>query len=107
LHYISHAGSVEFAGFIEAEAARVRADQALREQLHAAQVNDVCRNLVLQLADYSAHVGAYRELAGKAVPPALLREWRVLLLAGKPLEDAARCNAEVLVARETQVRSSV
>eukprot|EP00794_Sanderia_malayensis_P007710 gene7710-8548_t len=54
------------------------------KQKYAKRYN-ICRDMLLEIVDFSCKVGEYRELTDKLLPPKLVREWKALFLEGKPL----------------------
>ena len=65
--------------------------RAAREAARLEEVHRVVKACLLQVVDLTTKCGALREVSGKGVPAPVFREWKELVLAGKPLypEDVA------------------
>jgi len=46
---------------------------------------NLCKDILLNMVDFTCKVGEYRELTEKHLPPKLVREWKALFVEGKPL----------------------
>ncbi|XP_076812230.1 sperm flagellar protein 2-like [Clavelina lepadiformis] len=62
----------------------------------------LCQDTLDSIVDFSFKIAEYRELTEKKVPDKLVREWRELLLLGKPLydENDDEKAAEIALVRE-------
>eukprot|EP00057_Strongylocentrotus_purpuratus_P026328 XP_011680802.1 PREDICTED: LOW QUALITY PROTEIN: sperm flagellar protein 2 [Strongylocentrotus purpuratus] len=46
-----------------------------------------CRDILLDIVDFSCKVGKYRELTNRLLPPKLMRDWTLLFTNGQPLYE--------------------
>ncbi|XP_069125844.1 sperm flagellar protein 2-like isoform X2 [Argopecten irradians] len=75
---------------------QTRKDQEKHDQIAAERAEnkyrkhyDMCMDVVNELVNFTCKVGEYRELTDKLLPPKLMREWKSLFVAGKPLFEQA------------------
>ncbi|XP_066936728.1 sperm flagellar protein 2-like isoform X2 [Clytia hemisphaerica] len=47
----------------------------------------ICKEILLDIVDFSCKVGEYREITEKKLPPKQVREWKTLFMNSKPLYD--------------------
>ncbi|XP_048761563.2 sperm flagellar protein 2-like isoform X3 [Ostrea edulis] len=75
---------------------QTKKDQELHDKIAAERAEarytkhyESCNEVVNQLVDFACKVAEYRELTEKLVPAKLMREWKSLFIAGKPLYEQA------------------
>ncbi|XP_041476082.1 sperm flagellar protein 2-like isoform X2 [Lytechinus variegatus] len=50
---------------------------------------NLCKDILMDIVDFSCKVGKYRELTNRLLPPKLMREWTLLFTTGQPLYELA------------------
>ncbi|VDK31532.1 unnamed protein product [Dibothriocephalus latus] len=84
-------------------AERIEDERRLRRaEKYNRHLQQIRVEILLPIVDFATKIAEYREMTGRLIPLSLFRQWRLLLLSGKPLfPESHTADQEIDTASDT------